>query len=105
MLLRKNDAAAVEMTAFAAGAGPPANKMATRLIGVVTAVGESSDIDDFLEAKLGWFFRTVRRAMAWIDRQGPIRRKRRTIVKRISPRRQNGSPRRLDTGSAAPLIP
>jgi hypothetical protein len=27
-----NDAAAVEMTAFAAGAGPPENNMATRLM-------------------------------------------------------------------------
>jgi hypothetical protein len=30
MLFRKNETAAVEMTAFAAGAGPPANRMAAR---------------------------------------------------------------------------
>ena len=29
---RRNEAAAVEITALAAGAGPPANKMATRRI-------------------------------------------------------------------------
>ena len=29
---RRNEAAAVEITALAAGAGPPANKIATRLI-------------------------------------------------------------------------
>ena len=30
MLLRRKDTAAVEITALAAGAGPPANKIATR---------------------------------------------------------------------------
>jgi hypothetical protein len=30
MLFRRNETAAVEMTALAAGAGPPANRMATR---------------------------------------------------------------------------
>ena len=30
MLLRRNDTAAVEITALAAGAGPPANRIATR---------------------------------------------------------------------------
>ena len=30
MLLRRNETAAVEITALAAGAGPPANKIATR---------------------------------------------------------------------------
>ena len=30
MLFRRNETAAVEITALAAGAGPPANKMATR---------------------------------------------------------------------------
>ena len=32
MPCRRNEAAAVEITALAAGAGPPANKMATRRI-------------------------------------------------------------------------
>src|SRR4051794_18455134 len=33
MPLRRNEAAAVEITALAAGAGPPANRIATRRIG------------------------------------------------------------------------
>jgi hypothetical protein len=42
--LRTNDTAAVEMTALAAGAGPPAKRMATFLIDVATAWGELSEL-------------------------------------------------------------
>jgi hypothetical protein len=39
MPILRNEAAAVEMTALAAGAGPPANKIATRSIGRAGKVG------------------------------------------------------------------
>src|SRR6187549_2938004 len=45
MSLRKNAAAAVEMTALAAGAGPPANKIATRLSEVVFLPGPERVLD------------------------------------------------------------
>src|SRR5262245_5420309 len=37
---RRNDAAAVEITALAAGAGPPANRIATRFSDALFLVGE-----------------------------------------------------------------
>ena len=48
MPLRRNEAAAVEITALAAGAGPPANKIATRLIAreVGAEYNAVSDKDD-----------------------------------------------------------
>jgi hypothetical protein len=48
MPLRRKEAAAVEITALAAGAGPPANKMATRLIAREGTTGYNavSDKDD-----------------------------------------------------------
>ena len=39
MSLRMNESAAAEMTALAAGAGPPANTMATRWMGVIGVGG------------------------------------------------------------------
>src|SRR5205807_492621 len=45
MSLRRNDAAAVEITALAPGAGPPANKMATRFKVVVCFDGAARGLD------------------------------------------------------------
>ena len=42
--LRKNELAAVEITALAAGAGPPANRIATRRNGVAVLGGRERDI-------------------------------------------------------------
>ena len=42
MSCRKNDTAAVEITALAAGAGPPANKIATRRMAVSVFGGRES---------------------------------------------------------------
>ncbi len=44
MSLRMNESAAAEMTALAAGAGPPANTMATRWIGVWAWAGLESGL-------------------------------------------------------------
>jgi hypothetical protein len=44
-LWRRDDAAAVEITALAAGAGPPANKIATRRRGSGVPVGEEGTPD------------------------------------------------------------
>jgi hypothetical protein len=51
MPLRRNEAAAVEMTALAAGAGPPANKIATRSINRAGIVGYNADsVEDAMES-------------------------------------------------------
>src|SRR4051794_15649694 len=46
MSLRRNETAAEEITALAAGAGPPANRMATRLMGRGDVGKETSLGDD-----------------------------------------------------------
>ena len=42
MPLRRKETAAVEITALAAGAGPPANRIATRLMGLSRGLGEAA---------------------------------------------------------------
>ena len=70
MPLRRNDAAAVEITALAAGAGPPAKRIATRRIGLWRGADLGSEGEaEGMAGELPFTFRSNRPA-GRLDRSG-----------------------------------
>src|SRR4051812_16830333 len=88
MPFRINESAAAEMTAFAAGAGPPAKTMAARRIGLSAWGGWDKDVDITYSKRYGLrrqFTAARETRLAGQNRRNHVRNVRSTNVVSIRP--------------------